>query len=76
MLVSLALALGGILFLICSELGSITAYDTIQFPYINCNVAVCHLILRFSLVLAIESWLGLWAFACGYTSFASDRWGV
>lgn len=47
-LVSLAVVLSEILFVICPEPGSIIAYDITQFPYINCYVAVCNSILHVS----------------------------
>lgn len=46
MFVSVAVVLSGILFVICSEPGSIISYDTIQFPSINCDAVVCYSFLR------------------------------
>ena len=46
MLVSLVGPLGEVLFMICTGLGSIIAYDTIQISYIICDVPLCSSILR------------------------------
>lgn len=45
-LVSLDVALSGIVFWICPDLGSVIARDKVQFPYTICDVAVCNSILR------------------------------